>query len=336
VFSLETKGPIVVFGFGHDEIGHVLFLGLHGLDVKKHVDGWDVILLVFVLLLFLQLIGSQGLKTGSSTPFGARTSLTRAFAFLFLLSDFLRGEGSLNVAAMGLGVDVLMAGRTFDVPTSMTYIVFETHFQFETGGTSTSTKTDCVLMAGHGFSCVVFGEMRFEAGVTEKVAMTIMTTFGGFETPWVGMKEIGTLFLETGAAQDFFVVVWTSMTSYMVIGFQAMGTHLTGPEKPRETGDDIVMVFLVEQDQLFGLSICETSHMEGTICVHQEDLVVVEGGGGTELRQLFVRTRTWRDMGFFMEQLRLLFLYLSTLLKRSPLGMVVYNGFGGDQGPCTT
>jgi len=99
----------------------VLFLGLHGLDVKKHVDGWDVILLVFFLhLLFLQLIGSQGLKTGGSTPFGARTPLTRVFAVLFVLSDFLRGEGSLNVAVRGLGVDVLMAGRTFDVPTLMT------------------------------------------------------------------------------------------------------------------------------------------------------------------------------------------------------------------------
>ena len=56
---------------------------------------------------------------------------------------------------------------------------------------------------------MVFGEMCFEAGVTEKVAMTVMTTFGGFETPWV---------LEKGAALDF-VVVWTSMASCMVIGF---------------------------------------------------------------------------------------------------------------------
>jgi len=148
---------------------------------------------------------------------------------------------------------------------------------------------------------VVFGEMRLEAGVTEKVAMTITTTLGGFDTPWVSVKEIGALFLETGAAIDFFVVVWTSMTSYMVIGFQAVGTHVTGPEKPRETGDDIVMVFLVEQDQLFGSGFCETCYVEGTVCVHQEDLVVVEGGGGTELRQLFVAARTWRDVGFVVE-----------------------------------
>jgi len=35
-------------------------------------------------------------------------------------------------------------------------------------------------MAGRGFSRMVFGEMRLEASVTEKVAMTVMTTFGGF------------------------------------------------------------------------------------------------------------------------------------------------------------
>ena len=306
MFCLETKGPIVVFGFGHDEIGHVLFLGLHGLDVNKHVDGWVVIILVFVhvflLILLLHLIGSQGLKTSSITPFGARTSLTSTLTFLllFLLSDFLRGESSLNVAAMGFCVDVLMAGRTIHVPALMTYIVFEPHFQFETDGTSPSTKTDGVLMAGRGFSRVVFGAMGLVTSISEKVAMTVTTTLGGFETPWVGMKEIRTLFLETGAALDF-VVVWTSMTSCMVIGFQAVGTHVAGPEKPRETGDDIVMVFLVEQDQLFGSGLCETSHMEGTVCVHQEDLVVVEGGGGTELHQLFVRTRTWRGVGFVVE-----------------------------------
>jgi len=99
-----------------------LLLGLHGLDVKKHVDGWYVIILVFVhvfLLILFHLIGLQGLKTGSSTPFGVSTSLTRAFAFLLLLSDSLRGKGSLNETTMGLGVDVLMAGRTIDVPATM-------------------------------------------------------------------------------------------------------------------------------------------------------------------------------------------------------------------------
>ena len=126
---------------------------------------------------------------------------------------------------MGLSVDVLVAGRTFDVPATMAYIVFEPHFHFETGRTSASTKADGVLMAGRGFSRMVFSEMRLEAGVTEKVAMTITTALRGFETPWVSVKEIRAVFLATGAALDFFVVVWTSMASYMVIGFQAVGTR---------------------------------------------------------------------------------------------------------------
>ena len=36
----ETHGLVVVFGFGHDEIGNVLFLGLHGFDIKEDMKGW--------------------------------------------------------------------------------------------------------------------------------------------------------------------------------------------------------------------------------------------------------------------------------------------------------
>ena len=39
MFSSETDGARIVFGFGHEEIGHMLFLGLHGFDVKEHVQG---------------------------------------------------------------------------------------------------------------------------------------------------------------------------------------------------------------------------------------------------------------------------------------------------------
>ena len=33
----ERLGFIVVFGFGHDEIGKMFFLGLHGFDIKEDV-----------------------------------------------------------------------------------------------------------------------------------------------------------------------------------------------------------------------------------------------------------------------------------------------------------
>ena len=51
MFAWETNGAIVVFGFGHDQIGDMLFLGLHGFNVKKHVQGWCVVHVVVCLLL---------------------------------------------------------------------------------------------------------------------------------------------------------------------------------------------------------------------------------------------------------------------------------------------
>ena len=51
MLAWETNGAIVVFGFGHDQIGYVLFPGLHGLNVKKHVKGRSGVVHVFPLLL---------------------------------------------------------------------------------------------------------------------------------------------------------------------------------------------------------------------------------------------------------------------------------------------
>ena len=38
--SLEAKGSRVVFGFGNDQIGHMIILGLYGFDVEEHVHRW--------------------------------------------------------------------------------------------------------------------------------------------------------------------------------------------------------------------------------------------------------------------------------------------------------
>ena len=55
MFSSETDGSRILFGFGHDEIGHMLFLGLHGFDVKEHVQGgW---ILIVVALVITPLVG---------------------------------------------------------------------------------------------------------------------------------------------------------------------------------------------------------------------------------------------------------------------------------------
>ena len=56
----------------------------------------------------------------------------------------------------------------------------------------------------------------------------------------MSVEKIRTTFLETGAALEFGLA---AVTSLVVVGFEAVGTHVTGPEKPRETGNDIVVTF---------------------------------------------------------------------------------------------
>ena len=144
---------------------------------------------------------------------------------------------------MGLGVDVLMAGRTVYVPTSVTLNVFETHLQMEATHTFASMKTDTELFGVDGLSGMVLGTMGFKTSVTKKVSSTVMTTLGGFETTWVGIEEIRAPFLETCAATEF---NFTALTSFVVVGFETVGTHVTGAKEPRETGDDIVVAVFMQ------------------------------------------------------------------------------------------
>ena len=88
----ETLGLIIVFGFGHDEIGDVLFLGLHGFNIKKHMQRRLVLLL------------RDGF-CGSSFPLS------------FLVG--LRFGGCLNKTTMRFAVHVLVAGWTIDIPALM-------------------------------------------------------------------------------------------------------------------------------------------------------------------------------------------------------------------------
>ena len=132
MFSLETDGSRILFGFGHDEIGHVLFLGLHGFNVKEHVQGgWVIVVVVVVALVIITpFVGPQGLKSSGSAPFGRRTPflLLFPFAFLFLFFLFLRREGFLNETLVVLSVDVLLAGGTVNVTAPMTFDLLESRF----------------------------------------------------------------------------------------------------------------------------------------------------------------------------------------------------------------
>jgi len=329
MLAWETNGVVVVFGFGYDQIGDVLFLGLHGLNVKKHVQGWYV-----VHVHLLRFIGLQGLKTRGGPSFGARTSTTSAFAFLFLLAEFLRAECSLNKTTVGFAVDVLVAGRTIQVPALMALNGLVSHVLFETVWASTSTRANSGLRTGRRFARMVFDSMGLVTRVPEKVTMALTTTSRGVETPGVSLKEIGAGFLATGTAMVFSFA--TPMPPLCVIGFPTVGTHVTGPEKPRQTGDDIVMTFLVEQDQLFVLDMSKRGDVEGTVRLYQDDLVVDEGRRGTEGRQGVVATRTEGNVGFVVEQQCEFFLQLASMSNGAPFRVLVLPSFGHHQGSGTT
>ena len=150
-----------------------------------------------------------------------------------------------------------------------------------------------------GFASMGLAIMQFQTGLAKKVPMTRLATFSGFEVSGEGIQEIGALFLSTGSAQHG---LGASMQSLGVVGFPTMSTDITGPEKSRQLGDDIVMVLVVQQDQLFVLKGAKGRDVERSLRIDQEDLVTSEGRGLTELGQGVVAARTWRDASFVMEQ----------------------------------
>ena len=143
------------------------------------------------------------------------------------------------------------------------------------------------------------GDMGFVTRVPEKVAMAVLATSRGFQTPWVSLQEIGAGFLATGPALGF---LGAPMLPLCVIGFLTVGTHVTGSEKPRQTGNDIVMLFLVQQDQLFVLGVSKRRDVVGPVGIHEDDLVADEGRRCTEGRQGIVTARTEGHVGFVMKQ----------------------------------
>ena len=332
MFASETHGVVVVFGFGHEQIGDVLFVGLHGSNVKKHVQGWTVahvvIVHVFLLLRFM------GWKPRGDPSFGARTSAPLAFAFLlFLLTEFLRSWGSLNETTVGFAVHVLVAGRTVQVTALMPFNPLLSHILLETFRTATSTKANSGLGTGRRFAGMVFGGMGFVTRVPEKVPMAVLATSRGFQTPRVSLQEIGAGFLATCPALGFLGAV---MLTFVVIGFPTVGTDVTGPEKSRQTGDDIVMALLVEQDQLFVLGVSKRRDMEGTVGIHQQDLVTDEGRRSTEGRQGIVTARTQGNAGFMVELQCQCSLEGSSLANAVPFRVLVQASFGHHQGSGTT
>jgi len=208
------------------------------------------------------------------------------------------------------------------------------HFLFETFRTTTSTTANGGLRAGRQFAGMVFGAMGFVTSVSKKVPMTVLATSSGVETPRVSLKEIGAGFLATGPAMAF--LFGTSMLPLRVIGFPTGSTHVTGSEKPRQTGDDVVMAFLVEQDQLFVFEGAKRRDVEGTARIDQDDLVADEGRRGTEGLQGVVTARTQGKASFVVEFPSEASLEWAPPLENAvPFRVLVQSGFGGDEGPGT-
>ena len=334
MFSSETDGARIVFGFGHEEIGHVLFLELHGFDVKEHVQGGRIVVVVAALVI-TPLVGPQGLKPSGSTPSGRRTPLLLAFAFafLFLFFLFLRRGGFLNETLVGLRVDVLFAGGTSQVTASMTFDVLESRFHLVTPRASAFVEADTALKVLGGFSFQGFALVGLETEISKKVPSALVASSCGFLTTWVGLMEIGTVGLETATA---FQLDLATMFSRLIVPFETVSADVTFAEEPLESGDDIIMSFLVQQDELFvWVGVSKTRDVEGTVGIHQEDLVVIEGRRLAELGQFFITAGTEWNMGIVMEFQGLVFLYLSSISERVPLRVLVHFGFGSDQGTGT-
>ena len=96
------------------------------------------------------------------------------------------------------------------------------------------------------------------------------------------------------------------------------------------------MVFLVEQDQLFVLSVSKRGDVEGPVGIHEDDLIADQGRRRTEGRQGIVAARTQGNVGFMMELQNQGSLEGSSLANGFLFRVLVYLGFGDDEGPGTT
>ena len=232
---------------------------------------------------------------GGGTSFGARTFLTGPLSLLLLV---LRFGGSLYKTTVVVSVDVLMTRRAIHVLTKVTLNAGQAHILLITVRASVSLRAHGGLEARDGFARMGLAGMGFETRGSKKVPMTRLATLSGFQVSGVSMLKVWTIFLSTGSTQLGF---GASMQSLIVIGFPTIRTHITGPEKSRQFGDDIIMVLVVQQDQLFVRKGSKRRDVERSLRIHQDDLVTGEGGSLTELGQGIIAARTPRYLGFILE-----------------------------------
>jgi len=64
------------------------------------------------------------------------------------------------------------------------------------------------------------------------------------------------------------------MTTLIVVRFEATGTKITSTKEARQGGNDIVMVVVVQQHELFVLGWSEGGDGVTSRGIHQQELVV--------------------------------------------------------------
>ena len=147
------------------------------------------------------------------------------------------------------------------------------------------------------------------------------------------MKEVLAFFLTTGPTV---LLLGASMVIFMVIGFPTMGTDVTGPEKSRQLGDDVIMVLVVQQDQLFVLRGAKGRDVKRSMGIHQQDLVTGQGRGLTKRRQGVVTTGAEGHIGFPLQIPSQGSLQSFSLANAFELWVLVHASFGDDEGSSTT
>ena len=147
------------------------------------------------------------------------------------------------------------------------------------------------------------------------------------------MKKVSAFFLSTGPTV---LLLGAVMMSLGVVGFPTMGTDVTGPEKSRQLGDDIIMVLVVQQDQLFVLRGSKGRDVKRSMGIHQQDLVTSEGRGLTKRRQGVVTTGAEGHVGFPVQIPSQGSLQSFSMANAAELGVLVHASFGDDEGSSTT
>jgi len=290
-----------------------------------------------VVVVAVCFVGVTSLETGGGgTPLGSGPTLSFALSF-FLFFLFLGSLGFLNETPVGVDVHVLVTRGAVHKTALVSLIVFETRFLFEAVRTSSGLETDRASRIGCHFARVVEDAMGLFASVPEEVPMTMIAAFSGFETARESLVEIGTPLLSTSTTKT--LVGGTSMTSFVAVGLQTVSTHVIRTEKSRECGDDVVMSFGVEQNDLFFIGThgwTESLPTKRAIGIDEDEAVIQERGCLAELREFLVTAGTWRDVGLVVEKQGEVFLYVSAFSNGLVLGMLVESGFGGDDGSGTT